>query len=131
MEQNGKETFKYTYSAKQQEEVESIRKKYTSPQEDKMEQLRKLDASVGKRATAAAIALGVVGTLIMGFGMSTLMSDFGGIFGGAAVPLGIATGVAGIAMLICAYPVYNVLIKRERAKAAPEILRLTDELLKK
>lgn len=131
MEQNGKETFKYTYSAKQQEEVEKIRKKYAEPQEDKMEQLRRLDASVGKKASAAAIALGVVGTLIMGFGMSTLMSDFGEIFGSAALPLGIATGVVGIAMLICAYPIYNVIIKKERAKAAPEILRLTDELLKK
>lgn len=131
MEKNGNETFKYTYSAYQQEEIESIRKKYTSPQEDKMEQLRRLDASVGKKATAAAIALGVVGTLVMGFGMSAVMSDFGSIFGGAALPMGIATGVVGIAMLICAYPVYNVIIKKERAKAAPEILRLTDELLQK
>lgn len=48
MEPN-KDVFQYTYSAKQQEEIEAIRKKYLPPQEDKMEQLRRLDKSATKR----------------------------------------------------------------------------------
>ena len=62
------ETFNYTYSAKQQEEIKNIRKKYAAPEEDKMEQLRKLDRQVTQKAQAWAIALGVVGALILGTG---------------------------------------------------------------
>ena len=74
---NNNETFNYTYSAKEQEEINAIRKKYAEldKQEDKMEQLRRLDASVTKKATAVAIAMGVIGALIMGFGMSLVMTD--------------------------------------------------------
>ena len=51
-----KETFNYTYSASQQEEIKKIREKYSAPekQEDKMEQLRRLDKSVTKPGTDAA-----------------------------------------------------------------------------
>lgn len=126
------ETFKMTYSAKQQEEVAAIRKKY-APQEvheDKMEQLRRLDAQAGKKATAYAIALGVIGTLVMGIGMSLIMSDFGALLGALALPVGIPLGCIGIVLVILAYPVYLRTLKKEQQKVAPEILRLTDELLK-
>ncbi len=42
----------------------------------------------------------------------------------------IAIGVAGMAVLGAAYPVYNRILRREREKITPEILRLTDELMK-
>lgn len=127
---NQNDTFKMTYSAQQQEEINRIRKKYVPQELDKMAQLRALDASVEKKATAISIAVGVVGTLIMGLGMSLAMSDFGQNLGSAAFPLGIAIGVAGIALLCCAYPLYHRVLKKEREKIAPEILRLTDELMK-
>ncbi len=59
-----KDTFHYTYSAKEQTEIKNLRKKYEkkTEQEDKMEQLRRLDAS----ATSKAIIIGVIGTLILG-----------------------------------------------------------------
>lgn len=127
-----KEVFKMTYSAKQQEEVAAIRKKYApqEPKEDKMEQLRRLDAQAGKKATAYAIALGVVGTLVLGIGMSLIMSDLGALLGALALPVGIFLGVIGIFLVILAYPIYQRTLKKEQQKIAPEILRLTDELLK-
>lgn len=130
MEQN--ETFKMTYSAKQQEEVAAIRKKYAPQpqQEDKMQQLRRLDAQAGKKATAYAIALGVVGTLVLGIGMSLILSDFGKLLGSFSFVLGILLGIIGIVPVILAYPVYQRTLKREQQKIAPEILRLTDELMK-
>lgn len=127
MEQN--ETFKMTYSTQQQEEVEAIRKKYTAPEENKMARLRALDAGASKKAASRAITVGVVGTLVMGAGMSLVMSEFGEIAGRLAVPLGIALGLIGIAVLACAYPLYHRVLEKERKKIAPEILRLTDELL--
>ena len=62
-----KESFNYTYSAKEQEEIKRIRKKYTAPaaEEDKMAQLRRLDASVYSKATTVALVVGIIGALIM------------------------------------------------------------------
>lgn len=125
-----KETFKMTYSARQQEEIASIREKYAPREESKMEKLRALDAGVNAKATRVSLVVGILGTLIMGVGMSFVMSDLGEILGRLALPVGIVTGVVGIALLTCAYPLYQRTLKKEREKAAPEILRLTDELMR-
>lgn len=125
-----KETFNYTYSAKQQEEIKNIRKKYAVPENDKMEQLRKLDRQVSQKAQARAIALGVVGALILGTGMSLAMTDLSGFLGGTAMFIGIPVGLIGIVLVVLAYPVYNRVLKKERQRIAPEILRLSDELMK-
>lgn len=124
------ETFKLTYSASEQDEVAKIREKYIEKTPDKMEQLRKLDRSVNKKATMLSITLGVVGTLALGMGMSILMSDFGRVFGKYALAVGIIMGFVGIAVLSLAYPVYVKKLKKEREKIAPEIIRLSDELMK-
>lgn len=130
-----KETFNYTYSAKEQAEIKNIRKKYTPPEEseDKMEKLRRLDKSVTDKAVTKSLIIGIIGTLILGIGMSLAMSDFGEIFGvydNTALLVGIIIGIVGIVLVCFAYPVYNRVIKKEREKIAPEILRLTDGLMK-
>lgn len=131
-EKNG---FSYTYSAKEQNELKRIRDKYTvQPEsEDKMARLRKLDASVTGRARVIAITLGVIGVLVLGFGMSLIMTDFSAILGSyrdKAMIIGIAVGIVGAIIVSLAYPVYNVIVKARRRKIAPEIIRLTDELIK-
>ena len=127
------EGFNYTYSAKEQEEIKAIRKKYAASEEteDKMTQLRRLDASVYSKASTAALAVGIVGALIMGIGMSLVMTDIGAVLGTVlAMIIGISIGVVGIILVCLAYPIYNRTLKKEREKIAPEILRLTDELMK-
>lgn len=118
------QNFSYEYNAGQQEEIKKIRQKYLPQEADKMELLRKLDNSVTQLATMISIIIGVVGTLIMGVGMCCCLvwTDF--------FVLGVIVGVVGIVVLSLAYPVYNVIIKKQREKIAPEILRLTDELMK-
>ncbi len=125
-----KEGFSFTYSAAQMQEVEEIRKKYLPKEADKMEQLRKLHNAVEQKAQAASIAVGVVGTLIMGTGMSLFMTDLGAALGGLATVFGILAGVAGLILVALAYPLYNRVLKKERQRIAPRILQLTDELLK-
>lgn len=130
-----KEIFNYTYSAKEQDEIKAIRKKYTAPEEteDKMAQLRRLDASVTQKASVISLVFGVIGALILGIGMSLTMSDFSKILGAyedMAMAIGIAIGIVGIALVSLAYPLYNRIVKKEREKIAPEIIRLTDELMK-
>ena len=123
-------SFEYTYSAAQQKEVEAIRKKYLPKEEDKMEQLRKLHAIPTQKAQAASLAVGIVGALIMGTGMSLAMTDIGAALGSLAMVLGIFAGVAGMVLAALAYPAYNRVLRKQREKIAPEILRLSDELLK-
>ena len=123
-------SFEYTYSAAQQKEVEAIRKKYLPKEEDKMEQLRKLHAIPTQKAQAASLAVGIVGALIMGTGMSLAMTDIGAELGSLAMVLGIFAGVAGMVLAALAYPAYNRVLRKQREKIAPEILRLSDELLK-
>lgn len=128
-----KEAFNYTYSAKEQEEVKAIRKKYAAPEENKLEQLRRLDEGVTKKASTISLAVGIIGALILGFGMSIAMSDLSKILGSyedTSMLIGITVGIVGIAVVCVAYPIYNHIIRKEREKLAPEIIRLTDELLK-
>ncbi len=134
MENREKETFNYTYSAKQQKEIKAIRDKYVVPteKEDKMAQLRRLDQGVTSKATTVSLVLGILGALIMGCGMSLVMTDLGTFLGigSMSMALGVVIGVVGIALVCAAYPVYNRVIKKEREKIAPEIIRLTDDLMK-
>lgn len=119
------EGFSYTYSAKEHDELKKIRQKYIPKEEDKMEQLRRLDRSVYEKSTMVSIILGVVGALILGIGMCCAM-----VWQGMWFITGIIIGVIGIGIVTVAYPVYNHVVKKEREKIAPEILRLTDELMK-
>ena len=135
MENKEKETFNYTYSAKEQEEIKAIRKKYAVQEktEDKMAQLRRLDTAVTQKATSVSLVFGIIGALILGMGMSLAMTDVGTIIGfteGTAMIVGILIGIIGIVLVSVAYPLYNRIIKKEREKIAPEIIRLTDELMK-
>ncbi len=122
---NENESFNYTYSAKEQAELKKIREKYIPKEPDKMEQLRKLDQSVTHKSTTAALIIGIVGTLVMGIGMCCTM-----VWAGIWFIPGIIIGMIGIALLSAAYPLYNHVIKKEREKIAPEVIRLTDELMK-
>lgn len=128
MENN--ENFSFTYSAQQQKEVEDIRKKYIHKEEDKMEKLRKLHAIPTQKAQTVSLAVGIIGALTMGTGMSFAMTDIGAALGSLAVLLGIFVGIAGMVLVTMAYPLYNRVLKKQREKIAPEILRLSDELLK-
>ena len=137
MENNyqGQNGFSYTYSAQEQAELKKIREKYTAPTEveDKMAKLRRLDASVTQTAQAVALVFGVLGALILGLGMSLCMTELGasfGVKGNVAMIVGVILGIAGGILASLAFPIYNVIVKRKRKKIAPEIIRLSDELMK-
>ncbi|MGN0984564.1 MAG: hypothetical protein ACI4OI_06950 [Gemmiger sp.] len=126
--QDSKETFTYTYSAREREEIKQIREKYAPPTEKEisMERLRRLDASATRGATIAALIVGILSALLLGVGMCcTMLAGWERYF----VP-GIAVGVTGLLGMAAACPLYVRLVRRRRAKLAPEILRLADELMK-
>ena len=80
-----------------------------------------------------ALVFGVIGSLLLGSGMSLIMTDLAAILGmhrTAAMVVGISVGVVGGVLASLAFPIYNAVINKKRKKLAPEIIRLTDELLK-
>lgn len=119
------DSFQYTYSASEQEELKQIRSKYLPREENKMDTLRRLDAGAAQKATMLSLILGIMGALILGLGMSCCM-----VWAGAWFVPGIAIGVVGIILVCLAYPVYLRVLKKEQARIAPMILQLTDELMK-
>ncbi len=129
-------SFNYTYSSAEQKEIEAIRKKYTdkpkSAELSKLEQLRRLDNSVTSKATTVSLVVGIISALVMGFGMSLVMTDLAKTLGIANPMLvGIVVGIIGMFGVISAYPLYQFTLKKEREKVAPQVLKLTDELSEK
>lgn len=120
-----KEGFRYTYSAKEQMEIKNIRQKYMPKEMDKMEQLRKLDQSATQKGMTVSLVVGIIGALFLGIGMCCTMVWAGVLF----IP-GIIGGIFGIVIVSLAYPLYDHITKKERERIAPEIIRLTDELMK-
>ena len=117
--------FTYTYSSVQNREVERIRKKYLPKEESKIEILRKLDSRVQSAGVIPSLCLGVVGCLIFGIGMCFGLDVFAG-----ADWLSVMFGALGIVIMLPAYPLYKRISGKTRAELAPEILRLSDEIMK-
>lgn len=118
------EVFRYTYSAKEREEITRIRRKYMPREENKMDQLRRLDARVTQKGMISALTIGIISALVLGIGMCLCMvwPEY--------IRIGIPVGLLGIAGMCVNYPLYLRIIKKEREKLAPEILRLTEELMR-
>ena len=92
--------------------------------QSKLDQLRKLDKSAAKKGTVVSVTVGVLGALVLGLGMCCTM-----VWVELFAP-GIVIGLAGIALVAAAYPIYRRVTRREREKLAPQILKLTEELQK-
>ncbi len=122
MNQNN-DTFNYSYSANQHDEIQKILEKYVPKEESKLERLRRLDASTVKTGTIIAVTEGVISALVMGVGMCCAM-----VWGESLFIPGIIIGLIGIAGMVFAYPLYSRITKKQREKLAPEILKLADEL---
>lgn len=119
--QETNETFTYTYSAQQQEELRRLRDRYLPPAETPLDQLRRLERGVTHKGTLVSVAAGTAGALLLGLGMCCTM-----VWSGLFVP-GVAVGLAGIAAMAAALPLYNRVTRRERQKLAPLVRELTRE----
>ena len=120
-----------TINNEQEYLVQKIRTQYTEKQHTELDELRELDRKVKTPANAFAYSLGAVSALIMGSGMSLIMTDVGQTVG-IASPMtpGIVIGLVGMFMAIVNYPIYNGILTRRRKKYAQQIIALSDRITK-
>lgn len=110
------------YSAEEQKEMASIRAKYQSGEKKRptnLDKLKKLDAKVESVAMVSALSEGILSTLILGVGMTCVL-----VWNQPVI--GVIVGIIGLAGALCAWPLYQKVLAKEREKAAPEILRLSE-----
>jgi len=118
-------TFTYQYSAARNREVETIRKKYMPREEDKLETLKRLDLRVRNAGVVESLSMGIPGALIFGIGLCFFLDVFVGAIWIAALLM-----TAGGLLMIPAYPLYKRIAHKTRTALTPEILRLSEEILK-
>lgn len=117
---------------KEQQIAQTIRNNYTETMPTDLDTLRKLDAKVKRPANIFAYIFGGLGALIMGAGMSLIMTDIGSVVGiNATMPVGIVTGVIGMIIAGVNYPLYKGILNRRKKKYGKEIFELSDEILSK
>ena len=110
--------------------VQKIRTQYTEKQHTELDALKALDAKVKRPANVFAYVFGSVSAIIMGTGMSLVMTDVGSWVGlsDAMLP-GIVIGVIGMLLAFLTYPLYKGILNSRRKKYAPQILNLSEKLL--
>lgn len=110
--------------------VQKIRTQYTEKEHTELDSLKELDKKVKAPANTFAYIFGSLGAIIMGSGMSLVMTDISQTIGIAEPMLpGIAIGVVGIAMAIVNYPIYKAILTARRKKYADKIIVLSDKLI--
>ncbi len=117
--------FSYSYSAQRNKEVENIRKKYVEREESKLEKLKKLDYRVQSAGIIESLCLGIIGALVFGIGMCFFLGVFSGSGWITALFMTIGT-----LLMIPAYPVYRSIAIKTKTKLTPEILSLSEEIIK-
>ncbi len=112
--------------------VQKIRTQYTEKETTGLDELKALDAKVKRPANVFAYVFGSVSAIVMGAGMSLVMTDIGSTVGitDPMVP-GIVVGVAGMVMAIANYPIHKNILTSRRKKYATQIVALSDKIMNK
>ena len=109
--------------------VEKIRSAYTEPQHTELDELKALDAKVKRPAKVFGFTWGTVGAIVMGSGMSLVMTGIGSVLG-MEQPLvpGIVIGAAGMVMTLTTWPICKKILASRKKKFAPQIMELSDRI---
>ena len=118
-------SFTYNYSAVRNKEVENIRRKYLPEEESKLETLKRLDYKVQSAGMIESLCIGIIGALVFGIGMCFFLEVFAGVAWLTALFM-----IIGTLLMIPAYPIYRRIAHRTKEKLTPEILRLSEEIMK-
>ena len=127
---NTENTFHYTYNATENQQILQIRNKYLPHEKTGLEELKALDSKVKRPANVFAWIFGSLSAIIMGAGMSLVMTDIGQIIGlsDGLIP-GICTGLVGMGLAFLTYPLYKGIVKSRTKKYGPRILELSEKMM--
>ena len=111
--------------------VEKLRSQYTEAEHTELDALKALDAKVKKPANVFGYVYGSVSAIVMGAGMSLVMTDIGTMLGMTETLIpGIAVGIVGLAMSCTTYPIYSKILNSRKKKYAGKILELSERIMK-
>ena len=113
--------------------VQKIRTQYMEKDctQKELDLLRELDAEVKRPATVFGHVFGSIDAIVMGTGMSLVMTDIGAQLGiGNSMPAGIVIGIVGMLIAIINYPIYKAILTSRKEKYADRILALSEKLMK-
>ena len=109
--------------------VQKIRTQYTEKEHSDLDELKALDKRVKKPANIFAYVFGSLSAVIMGSGMSLVMTDVGEMLGISSMVPGIVIGIAGMVLAIANYPIYKRILASRKKKYADEIIAISDKLM--
>ena len=110
--------------------AQKIRTQYMEHQQSELDELRKLDAKVKKPANVFAYVFGSVSAVIMGAGMSLVMTDIGSMIGMTSTMIpGIVIGIFGMALALINYPMYKKFLEKRKEKYSERIIELSNKLM--
>lgn len=110
--------------------AQKIRAQYLEKESTELDALQALDRRVRRTPAVFAWIFGSISALIMGAGMSLIMTDIGAQIGLEVTLLpGLVLGVIGMLLAIVNYPIYRSLLRHRRRKYADSILQLSDRVL--
>ena len=111
--------------------VEKIRSQYTAREHTELDDLKALDAKVKKPANVFGYTYGSIGAIVMGAGMSLVMTKIGTKLGMTETLIpGIAVGIAGMAMVLTTYPIYKKILNSRKKKYAGKVMELSERITK-
>ena len=115
----------------QQQAASKIRDKYVEKPTSELDELRELDARVKRPANVFAYVYGSISAVVMGAGMSLVMTDVGSLIGltDSLVP-GIAIGLVGMVLALLTYPLYKGILNSRKKKYGGKILSLSEIIMK-
>ena len=111
--------------------VQKILSQYTEREHTELDALKALDAKAKKPAKVFGYTYGSIGTIVMGAGMSLVMTDIGALLGMTDTLLpGIVIGIVGLVMVLTTYPIYKRILNSRKKKYAGKIMELSDRIMK-
>lgn len=116
----------------QQFMAQKIRTQYMEKQPSELDALRRLDAKVKRPANVFAYVFGSISAIIMGSGMSLVMTEIGELLpAGDPMVIGIVVGVIGLVLAVVNYPIYKGILNSRKKKYSAEILKLSESIMAK
>ncbi|MBQ2877163.1 MAG: dihydropteridine reductase [Clostridia bacterium] len=107
-----------------------ISAEYSKPAHTELDELRELDKRVKRPALIFSYIFGSLGAIIMGMGMSLIMTDIGAIIGlGSGLALGVIIGVLGLAIVSVNYPMHKAMLESRKRKYGAQILALSSKIM--